>query len=492
MPTDHDVWLAWQRDRDGDPAALRAILVDPRRAAALVEDIRFDYGLRETLRVRAAAPRRRRRWVVVIGGALAAGLALAALLPVLASGPGPAAWRLVEGVVVGDGAPAPGDPVASAAEWTVPATAGARLVRNDGSMAELAGGSVVRVRPDGVDLVAGRVRSTVMPIADGRPFTVAAGPAEVRVLGTAFSVAAADGFASVDVERGRVAVRRPGDGAAVELAAGGAAVVRPAGPLVDTGAGPGPGWDDRRPIAILRLWGGTRPGINPRRYESAPENADLTTPAGRTAFAAALATDGARWADALVAAGAQGAVVWDLEGWHPEIMYAGAPDRLPDLSPEMAVAAPGLFRALAARGLRTGVLLRPERLERSGNGWRQVATADHAAILAAKAAHAHAAWGSTLFFINSATLPGRRLAADAAAAVRAAVPDARIIVEDPGPGDGAVAAGWIPAPAPALDPEQRRRRPGLIRAVYQPRDGGPGGFDPATDVLVREFADLVR
>ena len=483
-----------------DRRDLCQLLQDPRRAAALAAELRFDYAIRDVLRQRAASVRpvqawwRRPRWLVVAAG-LAAVLVLAiGLWPARPTG-GP--WQVMDGVVRLAGSDTPLTPGTLVADGTAVATGPAQdasLRRADGTTLRIATTTAARIAGNGVELVTGALACAVAPQSGEDRFTITSPQATVTVHGTAFSVAADAGATAVGVDDGVVTVQRRADAAEVRLTRGGGTVVRPSGPLEDLGSARGPDWSDRRPVALVRLWGPMEVNGNPRSYMHAPPGSDITSPAGRAMFTAALADAGAVLGQQLVTAGCQAALIWDIEGHQDSaIMMVGDPSRLAELSPEMEPAADGYFAALTAAGLRTGVLLRPERLERQSDGtWRQQPLVDHAATLAAKAAYAHRRWGCTLFFINTAVLPGNRVAADAVSAIQTAVPGALVICEHPSPSDWGRAGGWVTAPTTTLPEELIRRCPGAIRVVFQPTGAERGTVDPRHDVLMREVGDLLR
>ena len=93
---------------------------------------------------------------------------------------------------------------------------------------------------------------------------------------------------------------------------------------------------------------------NPRGWFLDPKGVDVTTPAGRAAFKERVL----QYADGSVALlkkmGAQGSIVWDLEGqeYPHATSYLGDPRSLPE---EMDAVADEFFARLRSDGLRTGV-----------------------------------------------------------------------------------------------------------------------------------------
>ncbi|SOD95957.1 FecR family protein [Caenispirillum bisanense] len=113
----------------------------------------------------------------------------------------------------------------------------------DGSRITLDSGSAVDVTatPAGprVTVLAGEAYFEVQPVAAGQSFTVRTGDAEVRVVGTAFTVRDGSGAGTdVSVAHGTVAVRSQRSGESVRLEAGQAAAVSPTGRVTAAAADP--------------------------------------------------------------------------------------------------------------------------------------------------------------------------------------------------------------------------------------------------------------
>lgn len=173
--------------------------------------------------------RRRRRLLWLLPAAAAAALAIAVALRHASPAPPrdveEARQPLDAGAATGaDGAAlAPGTRVAAAAiGWEAGATR-VRLASGATAVIGAAGGPALL-------LERGSLAAEVAP-RPGRPFAIATPLAEVGVVGTAFSVASAEGLTTVSVSQGSVRVRRNADGAQLLLAPGGVAGIAASGPL---------------------------------------------------------------------------------------------------------------------------------------------------------------------------------------------------------------------------------------------------------------------
>jgi hypothetical protein len=191
-------------------------------------------------------------------------------------------------------------------------------------------------------------------------------------------------------------------------------------------------WADRRPIGALFL-STSEPKFqsqtNPRGWLLDPRM-DVTTPAGQAAFKQRML----QYADASVAlmkkTGAQGSIVWDIEGQQFPHMtsYLGDPRSLP---PEMDSIADEFFDRLRSDGLRTGVTVRPQRPVRPayGNDVFQIEVTDPAQNLIDKIAHAKKRWGCSLFYVDSNGAPSAPMDDDIIDRVAAAHPDVLLVPE---------------------------------------------------------------
>ncbi len=163
-------------------------------------------------------------------------------------------------------------------------------------------------------------------------------------------------------------------------------------------------WSDRRPVGTLFLASyAHRSDTNPRGWFNAP-GFNIDGPEGAERFRRMLMNYAARSTAILKAAGAQGMIVWDLEGeqYPQKISYIGDPRQLPRLAPEMNLAADAFFAVFRAAGLRVGVTVRPQRLVFNPGGpprqqdvWREDQT------LLQKIDYARTRWGATLFYLDS-------------------------------------------------------------------------------------------
>jgi hypothetical protein len=181
---------------------------------------------------------------------------------------------------------------------------------------------------------------------------------------------------------------------------------------------------DRRPISRLFLcnppdytrWPTTgHPPGNPRGYFQNSEDVDIRTIEGRTALRLRLLDLADGMLDDLRAAGAQGVVVWDIEGQQEPHMtsYVGSPDRVFAVAPEMAhvpvgetlATADAFFRRFRDAGFRVGVCLRPQRYGGDAPGpYTQAEIPDleaMAELMRVKIAFAAERWGADLFYVDS-------------------------------------------------------------------------------------------
>ena len=182
-------------------------------------------------------------------------------------------------------------------------------------------------------------------------------------------------------------------------------------------------WEDRRPIGALFLAQAARGWPkNPRGYVTGlGEKEDVTTPEGRKIFADALMAYADRSVAILKEVGAQGVVVWDIEGQeYPHfISYVGQPDLLPKIAPEMDAVADAFFKKFTEAGLKVGVCIRPTEAFRFEKGemesypykhgyvpvWHRQAK-DPGALINGKIAYAKRRWGCTIFYLDSNGLAG--------------------------------------------------------------------------------------
>ncbi len=189
-------------------------------------------------------------------------------------------------------------------------------------------------------------------------------------------------------------------------------------------------WKDRRPIGELFLSDPTSSPIpdsadNPRHYnfvKGAP-------------FRQALLAYADRAVRLLKTAGAQGALVWDLEGQQypqPDTSYAGDPVHLKKLAPEMDAVADEFFKRFTSNGLHCGVTLRPQELDFTVAPPRQhdLPASGQIANLVAKIRYAKGRWGCDMFYVDSNGGPNDASAPSVFAAVLKEVPGILLIPEN--------------------------------------------------------------
>ena len=163
-------------------------------------------------------------------------------------------------------------------------------------------------------------------------------------------------------------------------------------------------WPDRRPIGVLFLASGYHSsGTNPRGWFN-DQTLDVIGPGGPERFRKALLDYADRSIDILKRTGAQGAIVWDLEGeeYPHKTTYIGDPRLLENLAPEMAPVADEFFARLRNAGFKVGVTVRPQELEYGSDGQpRQEEIIETKGILLDKIDYAQKRWGCTMFYMDS-------------------------------------------------------------------------------------------
>ncbi len=168
-------------------------------------------------------------------------------------------------------------------------------------------------------------------------------------------------------------------------------------------------WPDRRPIGTIHLATSednhhTR--NNPSGWFLDPNGVDVTTPAGRAAFKLRVMKYADDSITVLKDTGAQGMIVWDIEGEaHGNVAYYGDPRQMGKLAPEMDACADEFFKKFSAAGLKTGVCVRPQDLvDVTGPGIAQHDLSDPEQItnlLFSKISYASKRWGCTIFYVDS-------------------------------------------------------------------------------------------
>jgi hypothetical protein len=162
--------------------------------------------------------------------------------------------------------------------------------------------------------------------------------------------------------------------------------------------------DDRRPIgAIFLARDNAKWKTNPRGWFN-DEKVDITTDAGRAAFAKRLGETADRCIAVIKDAGGQGMIFWDLEGAEMPhaITYLGDPRVLPQAAPEMETQADAFFKRFTDAGLKVGICIRPSRvLPNPKGGWMHQQVEDPVADMADKIAYAKKRWGCTIFYMDT-------------------------------------------------------------------------------------------
>ena len=163
-------------------------------------------------------------------------------------------------------------------------------------------------------------------------------------------------------------------------------------------------WPDRRPIGQLFLASHYHSSpINPRGWFNNPK-LNVTGPGGEQRFRKALFAYTDRSIAILKKTGAQGVIVWDLEGeqFPHKTTFIGDPRLLKRLAPEMAAVATEFFARLKDAGFRVGVTIRPQQIVFGKNGVpRQTFVFNIEKVLLSKIDYARKHWGATLFYVDS-------------------------------------------------------------------------------------------
>ncbi|MBV9679165.1 MAG: hypothetical protein JO185_22710 [Acidobacteriaceae bacterium] len=216
-------------------------------------------------------------------------------------------------------------------------------------------------------------------------------------------------------------------------------------------------WSDRRPIGELFITDPTSSPRaeaipNPRNYNFSKE-INIHTTAGKAAFRAALLSYADRAVQLLHDMNAQGAIVWDLEGQQypqPDTSYAGSPDQLFRLSPEIDAVADEFFRKFKNAGLGCGLTIRPQRLDFSTSPPRQkdVPAQEGVAVMIGKVQYARKRWGCNIFYVDSDGGPNDATTPSSFAQVLEKLPGVLIIPENIWPKDYAYTAPLASYTAP--------------------------------------------
>ncbi len=163
-------------------------------------------------------------------------------------------------------------------------------------------------------------------------------------------------------------------------------------------------WPDRRPIGVLFLASDYHSSAtNPRGWFN-DQSLDFTGTNGVQRFRQALLDYTDRSLAILKRTGAQGTIVWDLEGeeYPHKTSFIGDPRLLNHLAPEMAAAVDEFFARLRGAGLKIGLTIRPQQLVFDEHGLpQQTQVADIAGSLRDKIDYAQKRWGVTIFYVDS-------------------------------------------------------------------------------------------
>lgn len=161
-------------------------------------------------------------------------------------------------------------------------------------------------------------------------------------------------------------------------------------------------WPDRRPIGVLFLASDAHASvINPRGWFN-DEHLDVTGADGAAQFHKALMDYTDRSLEILKRTGAQGVMVWDLEGeqFPHKTTFIGDPRLLGKLAPEMDAVADEFFARLRHAGLRVGLTIRPQQLVFDHGQPRQTPVLNIKQVLLEKIDYARKRWGVTLFYLD--------------------------------------------------------------------------------------------
>jgi hypothetical protein len=188
-------------------------------------------------------------------------------------------------------------------------------------------------------------------------------------------------------------------------------------------------WTDRRPIGMVMLPSKGHISDNNPRGWFGEKALDITTPEGKVKFRDGMMKAADMAVKALKDTGAQGMIVWDLEGDenpHP-ITYIGDPRMMAKLDPEMDEIADAFFKKFTDAGLKTGCCIRPTQVYWNeakqkwdhgtgsdggpgrGNDYAELRPADVpwwkffpvVERLSDKIAYAKKRWGCTIFYVDT-------------------------------------------------------------------------------------------
>jgi hypothetical protein len=237
-------------------------------------------------------------------------------------------------------------------------------------------------------------------------------------------------------------------------------------------------WPDRRPIGVIFLarddtnWPG-----NPRGWFR-DASLNIYTEGGEQSLRNHLTQTAKTIIQLAATVHAQGIIVWDIEGEqypHPNGSFVGDPRLLDRLAPEMEALADEFFAQLAAAGLRTGVLIRPQRarLENGRLSQEEIIFNNDAVVaeLAAKIVYARQRWGCSLFYVDSnfSLWHLGLYNSDIFRRLHQTYPDILVIPEYQD-------ADYFDCTSPYFDPARHEKFPGTIISAAQVRASQPNAF----------------
>lgn len=163
-------------------------------------------------------------------------------------------------------------------------------------------------------------------------------------------------------------------------------------------------WPDRRPVGVLFLADTSHASAtNPRGWFNEPR-LDVAGAEGAARFRKLLMALAGRSIALLRRAGAQGVIVWDIEGeqYPQKTSYIGDPRAVSRLAPEMGLAIDEFLGRFREAGFRIGLTIRPQRLVFDANGIpRQTEAAGWERVLGDKIDYSRRRWGATIFYLDS-------------------------------------------------------------------------------------------
>lgn len=162
-------------------------------------------------------------------------------------------------------------------------------------------------------------------------------------------------------------------------------------------------WPDRRPIGVLFLANTYHSSTtNPRGWFN-ERSLDFVGPGGKERFRKELLNYADTSITNMEKLGAQGVIVWDLEGeeFPHKISFIGDPRSVETLAPEMAAAVNEFFKRFRDAGLKVGVTIRPQELILGDGLPRQTTVLNFKKVLLGKIDYARTNWDATIFYVDS-------------------------------------------------------------------------------------------